>query len=196
MSFLAGRTIDRRDVATLPNLVTFVRLLVIPVFIWLLFAREERGAAAWTLGALGSTDWVDGWLARKLGQVSEFGKIFDPVVDRLLFLVAIPALMIDGSVPLIVAVLALAREGLVAVAALILAAAGVERFDVTRAGKTGAFLLMFAFPLFLGANSELSYAVILGPLAWIFGVPGLVFSYYSLLFEYVPMTRRGLAARS
>ncbi len=196
MSYLAGRKIDRADVMTLPNLVTLVRLAFIPFFVWLLFARDERGAAAWVLGGLGSTDWVDGWIARRFDQVSEFGKIFDPAVDRLMFLVAIPALLVDGSVPIVVAVLALAREAIVAVAALALAKAGVERFDVTWEGKTGAFLLMFAFPLFLGANSELSYAGILRPLAWMFVVPGLAYSYYSVLFQYVPMTRRGLARRS
>jgi cardiolipin synthase len=196
MSYLAGRKIDRADVMTLPNLVTLVRLAFIPFFVWLLFARNERGAAAWVLGGLGATDWVDGWIARRFDQVSEFGKIFDPAVDRLMFLVAIPALLIDGSVPIVVAVLALSREAIVAVAALVLAKAGVERFDVTWEGKTGAFLLMFAFPLFLGANSELSYAGILRPLAWIFVVPGLAYSYYSVLFQYVPMTRRGLAGRS
>lgn len=195
MTFLAGRTIDRADVLTWPNLITLLRLLLIPVFLWLLFSQQQRGAAAWLLGGLGATDWVDGWVARRFGQVSEFGKIFDPAVDRLMFIVAIPAISIDGSVPLMVAVLALAREGLVAIAAVVLAWAGVERFDVTWEGKTGAFLLMFAFPLFLGANSDLSYASILSPLAWVFAVPGLGYSYYSVLFQYLPMTRRGLAVR-
>lgn len=196
MSYLAGRTIDRNDLLTWPNAITLVRLLMIPVFVWLLFGRENRAAAAWVLGGLGSTDWVDGWVARRFNQISEFGKIFDPVVDRLMFLVAIPALLIDGSVPVAVAVAALAREAVVAVAGLALAGAGVERFDVTWEGKTGAFLLMFAFPLFLGSYSTLSYAGVLGPLAWMFALPGLAFSYYSVLFQYVPLTRRGLKARS
>lgn len=74
--------------ATWPNLVTLVRLLCLPVFLWLLFSREQREAAAWLLGALGATDWVDGWLARRLDQRSEFGAVFDPAVDRLLFIVA------------------------------------------------------------------------------------------------------------
>ncbi len=182
-------TLSLRDMATMPNLITFVRLLLIPVFVWLLLARDDRGGAAWLLAALGSTDWVDGWVARRFGQVSEFGKVFDPAVDRLMFLVAIPCLLIDGSVPIVIAILALLREAIVAVAALVLAKAGVARFDVTWEGKTAAFLLMFAFPLFLGSNSTLSYANLLGPLAWLFGVPGLAYSYYSVLFQYVPLAR-------
>ncbi len=184
-----------KELFTAPNAITLVRLLLIPVFVWLLFGRSDRGAAAWLLAALGSTDWVDGWVARRFGQVSEFGKLFDPAVDRLMFLVAIPCMLIDGSVPVIVAAVALGREAIVAVAALLLARAGVERFDVTWEGKTGAFLLMFAFPLFLGSASTLSYADLLTPLAWIFAVPGLAYSYYSVIFQYLPLTRRGLASR-
>lgn len=181
---------------SVPNAITLVRLCLIPVFVWLLFGPGDRGTAAWLLAALGSTDWVDGWIARRFNQVSEFGALFDPAVDRLMFLVAIPSLLIDGSVSVAVAVLALAREAIVAAAALILARAGVDPFDVTWEGKTGAFLLMFAFPLFLGANSELSYADWLGPLAWLFAVPGLAYSYYSVLFQYLPLTRAALASRS
>lgn len=184
------------DALTIPNLITFGRLLCIPVFVWLLFGRENRAAAAWLLAALGSTDWVDGWFARRFDQATEFGALFDPTVDRLLFLVAVPSLLIDGSIPLIVAAIALLREGLVAVAALILGALGVPRFPVTWEGKTGTFLLMFAFPMFLGAESTLSYAPILVWLAWLFAVPGLGYSWFSAVFQYIPAARRGLAARS
>lgn len=191
---LAG--ISAKDALTWPNLITFARLLCIPLFVWLLFGRENRAAAAWLLAALGSTDWVDGWVARKFDQATELGALFDPTVDRLLFLVAIPSLLIDGSIPLVVAVIALAREALVAVAALVLAALGVARFPVTWEGKTGTFLLMFAFPMFLGAASTLSYAPVLGWLAWLFAVPGIGYSLYSAFFQYVPAARRGLAERT
>ena len=66
-------------------------------------------------------------------------------------------------------------------------------FDVTKEGKTGAFLLMFAFPMFLGAHSTLSYAPTLRWLAWIFAAPGIAYSWYSLVFQYWPAARRGLA---
>lgn len=187
--------IELRDAFTVPNLFTFARLLCIPLFVWLLFGRENRAAAAWLLAILGSTDWVDGWFARKFDQATELGALFDPTVDRLLFLVAVPAILIDGSIPLLVAVLVIVREGLVAVAALVLAGLGVARFPVTWEGKTGTFLLMFAFPMFLGAASTLSYAPVLGWLAWLFAIPGLGYSWYSAIFQYVPAARTGLAAR-
>ncbi|MFM8417761.1 MAG: CDP-alcohol phosphatidyltransferase family protein, partial [Actinomycetota bacterium] len=68
-----------------------------PLFLWLLFVRDDRELAAWLLGALGATDWVDGWLARRLNQRSEFGAVFDPAVDRLLFIVCVFAIVVDGS---------------------------------------------------------------------------------------------------
>lgn len=189
-----GPLLSPASILTWPNLFTFVRLLCIPLFLWLLFGREHRAAAAWLLGGLGATDWVDGWLARRLDQQTELGAMFDPVVDRLLFFVAVPSLVIDGSVPWWVAGALLAREALVAVLAITLSVRHADRLQVTREGKTGTFLLMFAFPMFLGSHSTLSYAPVLAWLAWLFTVPGLAYSWYSVLVQYVPTTRRHLAS--
>ncbi len=182
----------RDELLTWPNAFTLVRLLCIPVFVWLLFGRENRAAAAWLLAALGSTDWVDGYLARRLDQGSEFGKLFDPTVDRLLFLVAVPSIAVDGSMPWWVAALVLLREGLVAAGALFLAARRVEPFAVTWEGKTGTFLMLVAVPMFLGASSTLSYAPLLGVLAWVFAIPGLAYSYWAAFGQYLPQARASL----
>lgn len=189
-------TFSRDDLLTWPNLITLVRLLCIPLFVWLLLSQEDRGAAAWLLGGLGATDWVDGYVARRFNQTSEFGRLFDPTVDRLMFLVGVTAIVIDGSIPLLVAVLILAREGVIAVAALVLGSMGIPPFDVTWEGKTGALLLMFAVPFFLGGESDYFYAPVLGVLAWLVVVPGIAYSWFSLLFQYVPATRREIQARS
>jgi cardiolipin synthase len=179
---------------TLPNLITLIRLLCLPVFLYLLFGLEERAAAAWLLGALGATDWVDGYLARRLGQVSEFGKKFDPTVDRLLFIVGLGAIVIDGSAPIVISVLILAREivlgAAVAIATLVY---GMERFDVTFLGKTATFLLMFAVPGFLMGASEMPGAEWFQVASWILAVPGVVLSYVTA-FAYVPKIRDGIRA--
>ncbi len=95
----SSATVDvRRDLVAAESF-TLARLLCLPLFLYLLFGRDNQAAAAWMLGALGATDWVDGYLARRLGQASEFGKMFDPTVDRLLFIVAIVAIIVDGSIP-------------------------------------------------------------------------------------------------
>lgn len=179
---------------TVPNLITLIRLLCLPLFLWLLFSRDNRRDAAWLLGVLGATDWVDGFLARRLGQTSEFGKVFDPTVDRLLFLVGIVALIIDGSVPLWFAIAVGVREVLVGgtmLAATVLLK--MERFDVTWWGKTATFLLMFAFPGFLMAESTISIATFFEVAAWVLGLPGLVLSWYTAA-AYLPLVRDGVRA--
>jgi cardiolipin synthase (CMP-forming) len=179
-------------ILTLPNLVTLVRLACLPVFLWLLFGVEDRAAAAWLLAALGATDWVDGYLARHMHQVSDVGKILDPVADRLLFLVGAGGILIDGSVPVWFAVVVLVRELVVGGTTLILAALGARRIDVTWYGKAGTFFLMMSFPLFLGSHSDIWWADFAGFAAWATGIPGLVLSLYSAAL-YVPLARRALA---
>lgn len=176
---------------TVPNVISFVRLLMIPVFLWLLFGRDNRAAAASLLAALGATDWVDGYIARHFDQTSTLGKILDPTADRLLLLVGIGAILVDGSVPVIVAVLALAREALVAATALTLAAMGARRIDVTWTGKAGTFALMVAIPLFLASESTLGWRDTGEALAWVFAVPGLGLSYVAAA-QYIPLARQAL----
>ncbi len=179
-------------ILTIPNLVTLVRLACLPVFLWLLFGREDRAAAAWLLAGLGITDWIDGYIARHFHQTSELGKVFDPVTDRLLFFIGGGGILIDGSVPRWFAVVVLIREALVAVATLLLAALGAKRIDVTWFGKAGAFFLMVAFPLFLASHSTLSWHETAGDLAWVAGIPGLALSLYSAAL-YVPIARSALS---
>lgn len=185
---------------TVPNAFTLLRLLLLPVFLYVLFGLENRAAAAFLLGGLGATDWVDGYLARRLGQVSEFGKVFDPTVDRLLFVVATVAIIVDGSIPLWFAVAVLFRE--VAVGLMMAIATVVykmPRIDVTYLGKVATFLLMFAVPGFLLGNSEIAGADAFEVVAWLLGIPGLVLSYWTGI-AYIPQVRRavtaGAAARS
>ncbi len=179
---------------TIPNIITVVRLSLLPVFVWLLFAKDDRAAAAWLLAALGSTDFFDGYIARRYNQVSNLGKILDPVADRLLFIVGVGSIVIDGSVPLWFAIVALVREALVAGATLSLAALGVRRIDVTWFGKAYTLLLMMAFPLFLASHSTLSWHEGGGTAAWVVGIPGLVLSWYSAAL-YVPLARTALRER-
>ena len=179
---------------TIPNLFTFLRLCCLPLFLWVLFGLENRQAAAWLLGGLGATDWVDGYLARRLGQTSEFGKKVDPTVDRLLFFVAIVAIMIDGSMPIWFGVAVLVREvafGVTVVIATVFF--GMDRFDVTWWGKTATFLLMFAVPGFLMGESSIPGAEAFGIAAWILGIPGLVLSYYTAI-AYIPTIRASIAS--
>jgi cardiolipin synthase (CMP-forming) len=173
-------------VLTIPNVISVVRLCCLPVYLWLLFGRDSRVLAASLLAVLGATDWVDGYIARHFGQVSELGKVLDPTADRLLFLVGVGAMIIDHSVPGWFA-------WTVGGALVILTLFGMKRFDVTWFGKAGTFWLMFAFPMFLvshgvhGTASSLWIAA-----AWITGIPGLLLSIVAAV-TYIPLMRKNLA---
>jgi cardiolipin synthase len=156
-------------IVTVPNVISLARLACAPV-----------------------SDWVDGWIARHFDQGSDLGKVLDPVADRILLLVAAVALIVQGSVPVVVGVLVLVRELLVSVAVLVLAAAGARRIDVQWVGKAGTLALMFAFPLYLWADAVHGdvHDVVLAA-AWFMAVCGLVLSYYAAL-TYVPIARHAL----
>ena len=177
-------------VVTIPNIISVVRLLCAPVFVWLL-ADGQGVAAAVVLGVLGASDWVDGWIARHFNQGSNLGKVLDPVADRVLLLVAAIALLVDGSVPIVVGVLVLVREAVVSAAVLLLAMAGARRIDVQWAGKAGTLSVMVAFPLFLLADNISTGHDLALAAAWFFAVVGLALGYYAAV-TYLPMAREAL----
>jgi len=177
---------------TVPNALSVLRLACVPVFLWLLFGRDNRAGAALLLGALGATDWIDGYVARHFDQVSTVGKVLDPAADRVLLVVAVGAALIDGAVPAAVGWLVLVREVVVSVAVVALAAAGARRIDVQWAGKAGTLALMFALPLFLlGHDQHFGGRHAANALGWAFAVPGLVLAWYAAV-TYVPRARMAL----
>ncbi len=169
---------------TLPNLVTLLRLFCIPLFLWMLFGRDLRWQSAVLLAVLGATDWVDGYLARHLHQVSNFGKMFDPTVDRLLMIFGVGSIIVIGAVPLWFGLLVIGREVVMSIYVVAITAMGARRMDVTFVGKTGTFLQMVAFPMFLIASDpSLSDGLrdACTAVAWVCGLPGLVFGYLAFL---------------
>ncbi len=184
---------------TVPNLISLLRLVCIPVFLWLLFSADDRWAAAWLWGAVGATDWADGWWARKFDAVSELGKVLDPVTDRAVLIVGIAAVGIDGAVPWWLVVLTLAREVIVAVAGLVIQALGARRIDVTWWGKCATFGLYFSFPFLLAGASDAGVADWFWWAGWICAAPSLLYSYLSAA-QYIPLgleaLRNGRADKS
>ena len=179
---------------TIPNVISVIRLCCIPIFVWLLFGRHDRLAAALLLGGLGATDWIDGYIARRYQQVSELGKVLDPTADRMLFIVGIASIIIDRSAPIWFCILVLVREVLIGGSLAVLTLFGMKRFDVSWWGKMATFLLMFTFPLFLlHAAHRGVWSQSAGWLAWSTGIPGLVLSYYTAV-AYIPLMRNALVA--
>jgi cardiolipin synthase len=179
-------------ILTVPNVITIVRLACLPVFLWLLFGKDDRLAAGILLGILGATDFADGYIARHFNQVSDVGKVLDPTADRLLFIVGVGGIMIDGSAPLWFCIAVLAREVLVGGALVIFTLFGMKRFDVSWWGKAGTLALMFSFPAFLLSRSGIATEGLFRVIAWGFGLPGLALSWYAAI-TYVPVMRRNLA---
>jgi cardiolipin synthase len=188
----ASSQLSSHKYATLPNAFTLARLCCLPLFLWLLFERDNQAGAAWLLGGLGATDWVDGWLARRYHQVSEFGKIFDPLADRLLFIVTSIAIIIAEAAPLWFMILLVAREFILgvtlAVATLFF---HMKRFDVSFLGKLATFLLMFAVPGFMLGSSDIYGHEFFQIASYLVGIPGLIISYW-VAFTYIPTIRSSL----
>jgi cardiolipin synthase len=139
-------------IRTVPNAVTLLRLLLMPVCAWLL----ATGRFGWGLvltAVVGSTDWVDGWLARRYGQVSRVGQLLDPLADRLLIASVAIALVIQGVLPWAAAVLLVARDLFLLAGWPLLKRRGIEPPEVILLGKAATLVLLFALPvLILGAT--------------------------------------------
>jgi cardiolipin synthase len=179
-------------IVTWPNAITVLRLSLLPVYVWLLFTTAHELAAGFLLGTLGATDWVDGYLARRLGQVTTLGKVLDPIADRALVFTAVVTIALHGAVPWWFASLTLARELVVSLAVLALAAMGAARIDVVWVGKAGTFGLMTAYPLLLMAHGPQGWQSVLHDFAWPIGWIGLALAWYATI-AYVKPARGALA---
>ena len=139
-------------IMTVPNLLSLVRLLVMPL-VWFDITGDRPVRALLVLAALVSTDWIDGYVARRFGQVSRLGKVLDPISDRILIAIVVVALGVAGLVPWWALGAVLLRDLLVSAFGLTVIARGGEAPAVTRTGKAATFGLMFAFPAFLLAEA-------------------------------------------
>ncbi len=179
-------------ILTAPNAITLVRLACIPLFLWLLFGTSHQTEAAVLLAVLGATDWVDGFVARRYHQVSTFGKVLDPVADRVLVVTAVIAIIVYGAVPVWFGAATLAREVVVSGAVLLLASLGAARIDVLWVGKAGTFALMFSYPAFLLGDGTAPWQEPIRVIAWVTGIIGLTLAWIAAA-SYVPVARKALA---
>lgn len=179
---------------TIPNLLSVGRLALLGLFCWLLFGDHERVAATVVLMVTGTTDFFDGYVARRLHQVTTLGKVLDPTADRIVLGTGVIAIAVYGAVPWWLAGVVLGREVLVSGAVLALAALGTRRIDVLWVGKAGTFGLMCCFPLFLLGDTHARWGTVLHDVTWILLVPAMAFSLVAAV-SYVPIARRALAER-
>jgi cardiolipin synthase (CMP-forming) len=178
-------------VLTVPNLLSFARLAVLPV-VYLDLVQGRLLRAFVLLAVFASTDWLDGYIARRFDQLSELGRILDPISDRILFVVVGIGFIVGGLLPLWAVLLILLRDLFVGGAGVVMLARGVEVPAVTRLGKAATFGLMFALPTFLlaaivGEGVEAPNAV-LWWIGWATYVSNIVL-YWASAFGYLRTVR-------
>lgn len=163
----------RTRVWTLPNLLSFLRLLGVPVFLWLVLGPEADGWALLLLAVSGVTDYLDGFLARRLGQTSVLGQVLDPVADRLYILAVVVGLALRDVIPWWLAVSLPLRDLLLWGLVPLLRTRGYSALPVHFLGKAATFNLLYAFPLLLlgdGSSVVAELALVFG---WAFAIWGI-----------------------
>ncbi len=164
---------QRTKVWTLPNLLSMVRLAGVPVFLWLVLGPEWDGWALILLMVAGVTDWLDGYLARKLDQRSTLGEILDPVADRLYILAVVVGLVLRDIIPLWVGLLLPLRDALLWGLVPFLRTRGYSALPVHFLGKAATANLLYAFPLLLLGDGEGTVAELAQVFGWAFAFWGI-----------------------
>jgi cardiolipin synthase (CMP-forming) len=182
-------------VITVPNLLSFLRILLIPVFVALIVHRPTTTAGLILFALVAATDWVDGWLARRTGQVSELGKLLDPTADRLAIAAGLIALVVRDVFPLWAALLILVRDAAILIVGAAVLASKKIRLEVRFIGKVSTFTLMAAIPCIAWGNLDLPLAAAALVVGWTTFVVGIV-EYYVAAGAYVGDVRRALATPS
>jgi cardiolipin synthase len=170
---------------TLPNLISFLRLAGVPVFLWLVLGPEADG---WALGLLmlsGVTDFLDGYLARRLHQTSQLGQILDPVADRLYILAVVIGLGLREIIPWWVAVILPLRDLLLWGLVPFLRTRGYSALPVHFLGKAATFNLLYAFPLLLLGDGTGVVASLADVFGWAFAIWGIgLYWWAGVLYAY------------
>lgn len=177
---------ERSDaVWTVPNALSVLRLLMIPVFIWLLLGEDSAGWAIIVLVISGITDWLDGKLARWLGQSSKLGALLDPAADRLYVIIIPICFGIAGIVPWWIIGVIIGRDVLLFATAPLLKSRGVTALPTLYVGKAATFALMTAFPWLLGGELDNWLGTISFPIGWAFLLWGAGLYLWSLILYWV-----------
>ncbi|MCP2265419.1 CDP-diacylglycerol--glycerol-3-phosphate 3-phosphatidyltransferase [Promicromonospora thailandica] len=178
-------------VLTVPNVISLVRLALVPVFAWLIVVGAD-GWALLVLAVSGVSDWLDGVLARRLNQVTRLGQMLDPLADRLFIFVTLIGLAWREVVPLWLVVAIVARDVLLALTVPVLARLGYGTLNVSMVGKVATFALLYAFPLLLLAEVPGWLGAVAHVVGWAFTWWG-VGLYWLAGLQYVAQVRRLVA---
>lgn len=190
MTPASGGTRDR--VLTVPNVLSVVRLILIPVFVYLLLGTDDQAAYVWAVGILmfsGASDWLDGKIARSFkDQSSRLGELLDPAVDRL-YMIAVPiSFGLAGIVPWWVIGVLIVRDGLLAAMLPVLRSRGLTALPVTYIGKAATFALMSGFPLILLGQWDALWGRVIGACGWGFLIWGVYMYVWAFVLYLIQLT--------
>lgn len=170
---------DWSEAFTIPNLVSFARVLLVGL-LWWLIAGDQAVWAAWLMILMAATDWLDGWLARRLDRVTDLGAVLDTVGDGLLVASAVLGGMVKTWVPLVVGVLILVRTALVAAWSAWVAARARQAISVHRVGKVAITFLFIAVPAFYFASAASDpLRLWLAALGWVTAAAGVALYWWA-----------------
>jgi cardiolipin synthase (CMP-forming) len=178
---------------TVPNLLSVLRLLGVPLFLWLLLGPHADVAALVVLTLSGISDWADGVLARRLNQASRLGELLDPLADRLYILATLIGLTLRDIIPWWLAGLIVLRDVILLATVPALRRRGYWSLPVHYLGKAGTFALLYAFPFLLLASHEGTAADIARPIAWAFTIWGVALYWWAgvlYLIQFKGLLRR------
>lgn len=181
-----SQTVERSSrVWTVPNLLSFARLLGIPIFLWLVLGPEADGWALAVLMISGVTDYLDGYLARRLDQYTRLGEVLDPVADRLYILAVVIGLALRDVIPWWVAVILPMRDVLLWALVPLLRTRGYSALPVHFLGKAATFNLLYAFPLLLLGDGTGTVATLADVFGWAFAGWGIgLYWWAGVLYAY------------
>jgi cardiolipin synthase len=177
-----------RRVWTVPNLISFARLLGVPLFLYLFLGAHAEVAAVVVLAIGGSSDWIDGYLARRLHQVSRLGELLDPAADRLYILATLLALTATSILPWWFTTALLLREATLLVSLFVLRHYGYGPPPVHYLGKTATFILLVAFPVLLLAHASSGAEPVAWPAGWALAWWGLVLYWAAAVLYLIQVT--------
>lgn len=177
---------------TVPNLLSALRLVGVPLFLWLVLGPHRDELALGVLVISGVTDWADGWLARRWNQVTVLGQVLDPVADRLYLLAVVIGLAVRGLVPWWISGVLILRDVLLWGLLPFLRSRAFSALPVHLIGKAATFCLLYALPLVLLGDGDSTPATLAKVFGWAFAWWGIVLYWWAGLL-YAFQVRRLLA---
>lgn len=166
-------------VFTIPNVLSALRLLGVPLFLWLILGPEADGWALVVLMVSGFTDYADGQIARRLNQTSRIGELLDPAADRLYIFATVLGLALRGIIPWWLVIALVARDVALALTLPVLHRRGYNALPVHFLGKSATFCLLYAFPLLLLGDRDDTLGLIARIVGWAFAIWGTALYFWA-----------------